>query len=233
VNLAAALSARGHAVGLLDADIYGPSIPHMLGITDQPATVEGKIEPVQRFGIDAISMGMFIEPDKALIWRGPMVMKAIQQLLEDVRWGEKDFLVVDLPPGTGDAQLTLVQSVPLTGAVVVTTPQEVALMDARKAVNMFRATECPVLGIVENMSHFACPHCGKESEIFPRGGGKSEAERLGVPFLAEVPIDPSVRESGDAGRPAVDVNPDAPVSRAFLEMADELIRATSKVRGES
>jgi len=223
VNLAAALKARGNATGLMDADIYGPSIPTMMGICEMPQVIDSRIMPVQAHGISTMSMGYFVEPDKAVIWRGPMVMKAIQQFLQDAEWGDLDYLVVDLPPGTGDAQLSLVQLVPLDGAVVVTTPQEVALTDARKAVNMFQTTGCPVLGIVENMSHFVCPKCGEETEIFSRGGGRAAAKTLGVPFLGEVPITSRVRESSDAGTPLVISDPDSPAAEAFVAVAGAVL----------
>jgi len=223
VNLAAALKARGNATGLLDADIYGPSVPTMMGIREMPQVIDQRIMPVEAHGISTLSMGYFVEPDKAVIWRGPMVMKALQQFLQDAEWGELDYLVVDLPPGTGDAQLSLVQLVPLDGAVVVTTPQEVALSDARKAVNMFQMTGCRVLGIVENMSYFACPKCGEETEIFSRGGGRAEAGNLGVPFLGEVPITSGLRESSDAGTPLVISQPDSPAAGAFIAMAGAVL----------
>src|SRR5262249_15038745 len=221
VNLAVALARRGARVGLLDADIYGPSIPLMMG-TDAPPEIDpdGRgIVPFTRFGVRFMSLGFLLPKDTAVIWRGPMVMKAIEQLLRDVAWGELDVLVVDMPPGTGDAQLTLSQKVRLSGAVIVTTPQDVALADAIKGVAMFRKVDVPVLGIVENMSYFACPHCGGRSDIFGHGGGRREAERLGVPFLGEVPLDAAIREGGDRGRPVVAEAPDSPLAQAFLDVA--------------
>ncbi|HYI13631.1 MAG TPA: Mrp/NBP35 family ATP-binding protein [Thermoanaerobaculia bacterium] len=220
-NLALSLRALGHTVGLLDADIYGPSQQMMLGIQGKPQIDEHteKIIPMERHGIKTMSLGLITEADTPVIWRGPMVMKAIDQFLTDVQWGKLDFLVIDLPPGTGDAQLTLTQKAGLTGAVVVTTPQDVALIDARKGLAMFRKVNVPVLGIVENMSYFICRHCGEREEIFGHGGGRKTAEMLGVPFLGEVPIDPQVVVGGDTGEPIVSANPDAPAALAFKEVA--------------
>jgi ATP-binding protein involved in chromosome partitioning len=226
VNLAVALARAGAATGLLDADVYGPSIPLMMG-TDAPprlAAGERRLLPFERFGVHFMSLGFLVEKDSALIWRGPMVMKALTQLLGDVDWGALDVLVVDLPPGTGDAQLTLSQKVRLAGAVIVTTPQDVALADAIKAVAMFRKVDVPVLGIVENMSSFACPHCGGRTDIFGHGGGRATAERLGVPFLGEIPLDPRVREGGDLGAP-VAAEPESALSQPFRELADRVLGA--------
>jgi ATP-binding protein involved in chromosome partitioning len=225
VNLAVALGRAGARTGLLDADIYGPSIPLMTGLQHERPRLErstGRIVPFERYGIRLMSLGFFVEPDSAVIWRGPMVMKAIDQLLRDVEWGELDVLVVDMPPGTGDAQLTLSQRVRLAGAVIVTTPQDVALADAIKGVAMFRKVGVDVLGIVENMSFFACPHCGERSDVFGHGGGRSEADRLGVPFLGEVPLESAIRASGDAGRPVTADDATTPVARAFEEIAGTL-----------
>jgi ATP-binding protein involved in chromosome partitioning len=220
VNLAVALARRGSRVGLLDADVYGPSVPLMTGIDERPAlTPDRRLVPFERFGLRIMSLGFLVERDAAVIWRGPMVMKALEQLLRDVDWGELDYLVLDLPPGTGDAQLTLAQRIRLSGAVIVTTPQDVALADARKGVAMFRKVDVPVLGLVENMSYFDCPHCAKRTEIFGHGGGRAEAARLGVPFLGEVPLDPAVREGGDRGRPFAAVAPDSARARALLDIA--------------
>jgi ATP-binding protein involved in chromosome partitioning len=221
VNLAAALARLGASVGLLDADIYGPSIPLMMGLAgERPAFDPGRQQllPFERYGVRFMSLGFLVEADSAVIWRGPLVMKAVEQLLRDVDWGDLDVLVVDMPPGTGDVQLTLSQRVRLAGALIVTTPQDVALADAIKGVAMFRKVNVPVLGLVENMSYFTCPACGARSEIFGHGGGRAQAKRLGVPFLGEVPLDPAVREHGDAGRPTVDAAPDSPQARAFLEL---------------
>ncbi|HEX6851216.1 MAG TPA: Mrp/NBP35 family ATP-binding protein [Candidatus Polarisedimenticolaceae bacterium] len=227
VNLAVALAKRGARVGLVDADIYGPSIPLMMGVDERPAldASGSRLVPFERFGVRFMSIGFLVEKDQAVIWRGPMVMKAVEQLLRDVAWGELDVLIVDMPPGTGDAQLTLSQKVRLAGAVVVTTPQDVALADATKGVAMFRKVGVPVLGIVENMSFFTCPHCGERSEIFGHGGGREEARRLGVPFLGEIELDPAIRDGGDAGRPIVEASPESPRTAAFLSIADHVLQA--------
>jgi len=225
-NLALSLRALGYTVGLLDADIYGPSQQMMLGIEGRPQIDESdeKIMPMERHGIKTMSLGLITDPDTPVIWRGPMVMKALDQFLTDVKWGTLDFMVIDLPPGTGDAQLTLTQKVPLTGAVVVTTPQDVALIDARKGLAMFRKVNVPVLGIVENMSYFICNHCGEREEIFGHGGGKKTAGMLGVPFLGEVPIDPKVVVGGDSGEPIVAADPSAVASQAFRELARQIVQ---------
>lgn len=225
-NLALALRKLGFTVGLLDADIYGPSQQMMLGIHGQPQIDERdeKILPMENHGIKTMSLGLITSPDEPVIWRGPMVMKALDQFLTDVKWGELDFMIIDLPPGTGDAQLTITQKVPLTGAVVVTTPQDVALIDARKGLAMFRKVNVPVLGIVENMSFFICRHCGEREEIFGHGGGKKTAEMLGVPFLGEVPIDPRVVVGGDSGQPIVVTEPDSPAAQAFSELARQVVQ---------
>jgi ATP-binding protein involved in chromosome partitioning len=223
VNLALALATMGHKVGLLDADIYGPSMPRMMGITGKPRTRDDRnIEPMERYGVRCMSMGFLVPEEAPMIWRGPMVMSAIEQLLRDVAWGELDVMVVDLPPGTGDAQLTLAQRVPLTGAVIVSTPQDIALIDARKGLNMFRKVDVPVFGIVENMSYFECPNCGHRSEIFSHGGAHREAERLGVDFLGEVPLDPAIRETSDGGTPIVVADPASPNAKAYLAIAQKV-----------
>lgn len=219
-NLALGLRSLGFSVGLLDADIYGPSQQMMLGIEGRPQVDEQeKIIPMERHGIKTMSLGLITDPDTPVIWRGPMVMKALDQFLTDVKWGELDFMLIDMPPGTGDAQLTLTQKVPLTGAVIVTTPQDVALIDARKGLAMFRKVNVPVLGIVENMSYFICRHCGEREEIFGHGGGKKTAEMLGVPFLGEVPIDPKVVVGGDSGEPIIELDPTSPAAEAFMSLA--------------
>jgi len=225
-NLALALRKRGFTVGLLDADIYGPSQQMMLGIQGRPQIDESdeKILPMERHGVRTMSLGLITDPDTPVIWRGPMVMKAIDQFLTDVKWGSLDFMVIDLPPGTGDAQLTLTQKVPLTGAIVVTTPQDISLIDARKGLAMFRKVNVPVLGIVENMSYFICRHCGQREEIFGYGGGRRTAEMLGVPFLGEVPIDPKVVVGGDSGEPIVALDETSPATTAFVTLADQVIR---------
>ena len=225
MNLALALRDSGKRVGLLDADVYGPSVPTMLGIEGGPEVTEDKkILPVMAQGLQTISMGMMMAPDQAVIWRGPLVFSAIKQFLKDVVWDNLDYLVVDLPPGTGDAQLTLVQQVPLSGVVMVTTPQEVALADVRRGIRMFQQVEVPVLGIVENMSYFVCGKCDEEHDLFGRGGGAQVAEAYKLPLLAEIPIDSSIRKGGDEGRPAV-LNDGSKVREAFLKLAgrvDEL-----------
>jgi ATP-binding protein involved in chromosome partitioning len=233
VNLAAALARRGSRIGLLDADIYGPSIPLMMGVDERPELdPSGRaLVPFDRWGVRFMSLGFLVDKREAVIWRGPMVMKAIEQLLRDVRWGELDVLVVDMPPGTGDAQLTLSQKVRLSGAVIVTTPQDVALADAIKGVAMFRKVDVPVLGIVENMSFFLCPHCGERAEVFGHGGGRREATRLDVPFLGEIPLDAAIRLGGDLGRPIVAAEPSSPLAEAFLAVAERV--QTALTSGEA
>jgi len=211
LNLALGLRDLGLKVGLLDADIYGPSVPRLTGIHEKPELTEDrKMIPIERFGLSVMSIGFLVEEDTAMIWRGPMVMSAITQMLRDVVWGTLDVLVVDMPPGTGDAQLTLAQNVPLKGAVIISTPQDLSLIDARRGLAMFKKVNVPVLGIVENMSYFQCPHCGTKSDIFGHGGARHEAERLGVPFLGEVPLHMAIRATSDAGRPVVVSEPDGP-----------------------
>jgi len=224
-NLSLALVALGYTVGLLDADIYGPSQQMMLGIEGRPQIDDRdeKIMPMENHGVKTMSLGLITDPDTPVIWRGPMVMKALDQFLTDVKWGTLDFMIIDLPPGTGDAQLTLTQKVPLTGAVVVTTPQDVALIDARKGLAMFRKVNVPVLGIVENMSYFICRHCGQREEIFGHGGGRKTAEMLGVPFLGEVPIDPKVVIGGDTGEPIVVMDPESAAAQAFTSIAAKVV----------
>jgi ATP-binding protein involved in chromosome partitioning len=226
VNLALALAAEGATVGMLDADIYGPSQQMMLGIEGRPQIDESdeKIMPMENHGVKTMSLGLITDPDTPVIWRGPMVMKALDQFLTDVKWGELDFMIIDLPPGTGDAQLTMTQKVPLTGAVVVTTPQDVALIDARKGLAMFRKVNVPVIGIVENMSYYICRHCGEREEIFGHGGGRSTAEMLGVPFLGEVPLDPRVVVGGDSGEPIVILEPESAAAEAFRELARKIVK---------
>ncbi|MEA2836518.1 MAG: ATP-binding protein involved in chromosome partitioning [Bradyrhizobium sp.] len=211
LNLALGLRDLGLRVGLLDADIYGPSVPRLTGIREKPQlNDQKKMIPVKRFGLAIMSIGFLVEEETAMIWRGPMVMSAITQMLRDVVWGTLDILVVDMPPGTGDAQLTLAQNVPLKGAIIISTPQDLSLIDARRGLAMFRKVNVPVLGIVENMSYFQCPHCGTRSDIFGHGGARLEAERLGVPFLGEIPLHMSIRATSDSGTPVVDSEPDGP-----------------------
>ncbi|MCB1882584.1 MAG: iron-sulfur cluster carrier protein ApbC [Geminicoccaceae bacterium] len=220
INLAMGLAALGVRTGLLDADIYGPSLPRMSGLSGRPTTVDGKrLRPMEAFGVKLMSMGFLVEEDTAMIWRGPMVQSALRQMLADVDWGRLDVLVVDLPPGTGDAQLTMAQHVPLAGAVIVSTPQDIALLDAKKAINMFRRVDVPVLGIVENMSYYRCPNCGHRADIFAHGGARETAARFGVDFLAEIPLAIEIRETSDAGRPIVVSAPDHPQAKAYLDLA--------------
>jgi len=226
VNLAVGLAARGHRVGLMDGDVYGPNIPRMLGVLGEEPTISGerRIQPLQAHGIRLISLGSLIERDAATIWRGPIITKIIQQFLADVDWGQLDYLVVDLPPGTGDAQLSLVQNVHVSGGIIVTTPQEVAVGDALRGAKMFEKVGVPVLGIVENMSGFVCPHCGERTDIFAAGGGRRLADELGVPLLGEVPIHAHVQLLGESGTPVVLAEPDAPTGRALRALAEHVER---------
>ncbi len=220
VNLALGLRDLGLKVGILDADIYGPSMPKLLAIREKPQTVGGnRLKPIERHGMPVMSIGFLIEEETPMIWRGPMVMSALTQMLREVEWGTLDVMVVDMPPGTGDAQLTMAQQVPLKGAVIVSTPQDLALIDARRGIAMFRRVNVPVLGIVENMSTFICPHCGTRSDIFGHGGARAEAERLGVPFLGEVPLHMDIRERSDSGQPVVATVPDGPHAQAYRDIA--------------
>jgi ATP-binding protein involved in chromosome partitioning len=229
VNLAVALQRKGARVGLMDADVYGPNTPQMLGIEGGPEVSEAKrMIPPEAFGIKVISMGMLVPADQPIIWRGPMLHGAVQQFMRDVEWGELDYLVVDLPPGTGDVSLSMAQSVPVAGAVVVTTPQGVSVSDVRKAVAMFRQLNIPVLGVVENMSFFVCDHCQERTEIFGHGGGVKMAEDMGIPMLGQIPIDTRVRSGGDEGRPIVSAAPDAPAAKAFFDIAGRVAAEISK-----
>jgi ATP-binding protein involved in chromosome partitioning len=224
-NLAIALAKLGLKTGLLDADIYGPSVPRLFDIREKPRSTDGKtLQPIEKFGIKTMSIGFLIREDEPMVWRGPMVTSALSQLLFDVNWAPLDVLVVDMPPGTGDAQLTMAQRVPLKGAIIVSTPQDLALIDARKALAMFRKTKVPILGIVENMSVFVCPHCGKESHIFSHGGARKTAELLDAPFLGEIPLVPAIRETSDAGTPIVALSPQSPEARAFIALAENVAR---------
>jgi len=236
VNLALALQANGLRAGVLDADIYGPSIPRLLGIAGTPEQGEGEyLEPMEGYGLKVMSMGFLVDEDTPMIWRGPMVVSALNQMLMHVAWGELDVLVVDMPPGTGDVQLTMAQQVPLAGAIIVSTPQDLALIDARKGLNMFRRVDVPVLGIIENMSYFLCPKCGERSDIFGHGGAELEAKKLSIPFLGGVPLHMDIREKSDAGQPVVVSQPDSPQAQVFLEIAtkawDELERHQAESRG--
>ena len=234
INLAMALRQAGASVGLLDADVYGPSMAMMFGIEDKPAiTAEKKIIPLDGYGVKVMSMGFLSDPMKPVIWRGPMVHGLLQQFLRDVEWGALDYLVIDLPPGTGDAQLSISQIASISGAVIVTTPQDVSLLDARKGLLMFRQMRVPVLGIVENMSYFACPHCGERTDIFRHGGGRRASEELGVPFLGEIPIDPAVVVGGDQGKPIVVERPDSPAATAYAALAGQVAAQLSKLSEES
>jgi len=229
VNLAVALAQAGATVGLMDADIYGPNVPIMLGVDRVPAPRDGKLYPALAYGLRVMSMGFLVPPDQPVIWRGPMIHSAIRQFFTDVDWGELDYMVIDLPPGTGDAQLSLAQSVPLTGVIIVTTPQDVALGDAVKGLAMFQTLQVPILGIVENMGTFVCPNCGHPTDIFGAGGGARMAARLGVPFLGSVPIDPRVRDGGDSGRPIVAIDPDGPAGAALRQISRDVAARVSVV----
>ncbi len=220
VNLALGLAALGLKVGILDADIYGPSLPKLLAIKERPQTLGGtRLKPITRYGLTVMSIGFLIDEETPMIWRGPMVISALTQMLREVEWGTLDVMVVDMPPGTGDAQLTMAQQVPLKGAVIVSTPQDLALIDARRGISMFRRVNVPVLGIVENMSYFLCPECGTRSDIFGHGGARREAERLSVPFLGEVPLHMTIREKSDAGLPVVATEPDGPHAKIYRDIA--------------
>ncbi|WP_153769657.1 Mrp/NBP35 family ATP-binding protein [Labrenzia sp. CE80] len=232
-NLALGLQANGLKVGVLDADIYGPSVPRLFNVTGRPEPVSGRIlKPLEGYGIKVMSMGFMVEEETPMIWRGPMVISALTQMLREVAWGELDVLVVDMPPGTGDAQLTMAQQVPLAGAVIVSTPQDLALIDARKGLNMFRRVDVPVLGIVENMSYFLCPDCGGRHDIFGHGGARAEAEKLGVPFLGEVPLDMQIRETSDAGTPVVVSDPDGAHTAVYRAIASRVMEEIARYEGE-
>src|SRR6516165_7853476 len=231
VNLALALRDLGLKVGILDADIYGPSMPKLLAIRERPQTIGGnRLRPIERFGMPVMSIGFLIEEETAMILRGPMVMSAVMQMLREVEWGALDVMLVDMPPGTGDAQLTMAQQVPLKGAVIVSTPQDLALIDARRGVSMFKRVNVPVLGVVENMSYFLCPSCGTRSDIFGHGGARHEAERLGVPFLGEVPLHMTIREKSDAGLPVVATEPDGPHAQIYRDIA---VKVREQLKGVS
>ena len=223
VNLALALKTLGLKVGMMDADVFGPSQPRMMGISGRPASDDGKtLEPMENFGVKTMSMGFLVAEDQPVVWRGPMVMGALQQMLNDVNWGELDVLVVDMPPGTGDAQLSMSQNVPLAGAVIVSTPQDIALLDARKGLNMFRKVDVPVLGLIENMSYFLCPKCGEQSNIFGHGGAREEADKIGCDFLGEIPLHMDIRTTSDEGNPIVISEPESPHSKAYMAIASQV-----------
>jgi ATP-binding protein involved in chromosome partitioning len=227
-NLAVTLGQLGYRVGLLDSDIYGPSVPMMFGITEKPNVIGNRILPFKKFGITVMSLGFILETDTPVIWRGPMVMWAIEQMLGDVEWGPLDYLILDLPPGTGDAQLTVTQKVPLAGAVIVTTPQDVALIDARKGLAMFKKVNVPVIGIIENMSSFVCPHCGEATDIFKKGGGERTADILDTAYLGAIPLDPKIVLGGDAGVPIVVAEPNGPHADAFRVVAEAVVEEVAR-----
>ena len=227
VNLAIALARSGNKVGLLDADVYGPNVPLMMGVRATPQAVGERIQPIERYGVRVMSMGFLNPGDKPLIWRGPMLHSVIQQFLRSVDWGELDYLVIDLPPGTGDVQLTLIQTAPLTGSIVVTTPSDVSLEDARKAIHMFQQVRVPILGIIENMSYLICPHCQERIDVFSYGGGRKTADMMNVPFLGELPLDPAVRVGGDTGQPVALKD-----SEGFLGIAREVMERAGHESGK-
>jgi ATP-binding protein involved in chromosome partitioning len=237
VNLAVALAKMGHKVGLLDADVYGPNVPLMLGLTGQPKMAgENRIEPLEAYGLKVISVGLLNPGDKPIIWRGPMLHQIVKQFLSMVEWGHLDYMIVDLPPGTGDIALSLVQNVPLTGAVVVSTPSDVSLQDARKAIEMFRQMKVDLVGVVENMSCFVCPNCQHESDIFSRGGAEIMAKQFGVPFLGNIALDPEVRKSGDGGKPVVLEGENSPHAKSIFEFANRVLARVNEIKageGES
>ena len=229
VNLALAVAATGGRVGVLDADIYGPSVPAMLGLSGRPDSPDNKsIEPMRAFGIEAMSIGLLVDQDAPMIWRGPMATSALMQLLNDTLWGDLDYLFVDLPPGTGDIQLTMAQKIPVAGAVIVTTPQEIATLDARKALKMFEKVQVPVLGIIENMAVHVCSHCGHAEHLFGEGGGQRMAAQYGVPLLGSLPLDIGIREQGDAGMPVVVSAPDSPAAKAYAEAARRMVEVLAQ-----
>ena len=231
VNLAIALARLGHTVGLLDADVYGPNVPLMLGTTASPRVVgENRIEPLEVHGLKVISVGLLNPGDKPLIWRGPMLHSIIRQFLGSVEWGKLDFLIIDLPPGTGDVALSLVQTVPLTGAIIVSTPSDVALQDARKAIEMFRQVKVDIVGLAENMSYFICPHCHQEVDVFSKGGGEKTAQQFGIAFLGNVELDPDIRKAGDTGKPAVLAGEDSPHAKSLYALARKVETRVSEIK---
>jgi ATP-binding protein involved in chromosome partitioning len=228
INLALALQSLGKSVAILDADIYGPSLPRLIGLNRKPTAENNKLIPLDAYGLKAMSIGFLVDEDAPTIWRGPMVMSALEQMLRDVAWGEPDILIIDMPPGTGDAQLTLSQRAKLAGAVIVSTPQDLALIDARKGLNMFRKVNVPVLGIIENMSYFICPSCGENSHIFGHGGAEAEAKKLGLPFLGKIPLEMEIRATADAGTPIVASQPDSSHAEAYRRIASTLLKNLSE-----
>lgn len=233
-NLALGMAANGMKIGVLDADIYGPSVPRLFNVSGRPESVSGRVlKPLEGYGIKVMSMGFMVEEETPMIWRGPMVISALTQMLREVAWGDLDVLMVDMPPGTGDAQLTMAQQVPLAGAVIVSTPQDLALIDARKGLNMFKRVDVPVLGIVENMSYFLCPDCGSRHDIFGHGGARAEAERLDVPFLGEIPLTMKIRETSDAGTPIVVSDPEGPMAAIYRDIASKVMSAIEGPGAES
>jgi ATP-binding protein involved in chromosome partitioning len=234
VNLAVALAKLGHKVGLLDADVYGPNVPLMLGANATPRVIgENRIEPLERYGLKVISVGFLNPGDRPLIWRGPMLHSIVRQFLGQVEWGQLDYLVVDLPPGTGDVALSLIQTVPLTGAIVVSTPSDVSLQDARKAIEMFRQVKVDIVGLVENMSFFVCPHCHEEIDIFSKGGGERTARQFDIPFLGRVELDPEIRKAGDAGLPAVLAGEEGPHAKSLYEFARTVVGRVGEIKAAS
>lgn len=234
VNLAVALAKLGHKVGLLDADVYGPNVPLMLGTNATPRVLgENRIEPLERFGLKVISVGFLNPGDKPLIWRGPMLHSIIRQFLNSVEWGLLDYLVIDLPPGTGDVALSLVQTVPLTGAVIVSTPSDVSLQDARKAIEMFRQVKVDIVGLVENMSYFTCPHCHQEIDVFSKGGGERTAKEFGIDFLGNIELDPELRRAGDTGQPAVLAGADSPHAKSLYEFAHKVVGRVTDIKSKA
>jgi ATP-binding protein involved in chromosome partitioning len=233
VNLAIAMAKLGYRIGLMDADVYGPNVPLMFGLRAAPRAVAERIQPLEKYGLKLMSMGFLNPGDKPLVWRGPMLHSVIQQFLRGVDWGELDYLIIDLPPGTGDVQLSLIQTAPLTGAVVVTTPSDVSLEDARKAVHMFEQVRVPILGMVENMSYLMCPHCNERIDVFSHGGGRRTAENMHIHFLGEVPLDPDVRIGGDSGKPVATRDASDPHATVFVEMAKNLVVRASQEKAAS
>ncbi len=230
VNLAIALSRQGNRVGLLDADVYGPNVPLMMGVRAQPQAIGERIQPIEKHGLRVMSMGFLNPGDKPLVWRGPMLHSVIQQFLRGVDWGELDYLVIDLPPGTGDVQITLIQTAPLTGAVVVTTPSDVSLEDARKAINMFEQVRVPIIGVIENMSYLLCPHCNERIDVFSHGGGKRTAESMSVPFLGELPLHPEIRIGGDSGNPIALGGVNSQIADSFSSLATLIAQRATELR---